>query len=575
MATPTVTYDKQEFRVCPITTFRVHRKAEPVMIVNAVVAILAMALGGIAALLMGLHKFPGQLFSLITEAQYYQVVTIHGINMLILWIVWFEIAAAYFVSTAILNSRLFSVPLAWVSTGLMLLGTLLLEFSIFFEPASWIMFTAYMPMVASPIFYLGYIFFAVGALVGGLVFVLTIIHAQKSGTYPHKALPLSVYGVFVAIVIAVQAILNGAIVMIIALLASLNIIDAATIDADLWKQMFWGFGHTAQYINISATAAVWYALIFLTVGAKPLSEKYSRLAFFLYLIFTVPVATHHLIVDPAYSLAFKMINATLLAFGLAIPSLIHAFVIPGAMEKKLREEGKSKDSLFGWIRALPWTKPGTGHLFWSILLFGVGGVLGAIQGTYQLNMIIHNTLRINAHFHLTVVAGTTMAFMGLAYYFMELIPRRKVFWPKLTALQPHIYGVGLALLSAGLFIAGVLGAPRRTATYDFYIASGLTLPGWDIGLWILGIGAIIAVAGGTIFVLQMVLSLFFGKKLPAEGDWSSPIPSTPVEASNGKHTKLDAPGTLAIGIGYLIIFMVWNIVTFLILSLKWPIGPGI
>ena len=578
MATITYDYDKTEFRVCPETAFRVHRKAEPLMIVNAVVAILALAVGGIAALIMGLHKMPGGIFSVLqNEGQYYTVVTIHGINMLILWIVFFEVAAAYFVVTALLNSKLFSIPMGWISFALMIAGALLLEYTIFFDPASTVMFTAYMPLKATPTFYLGYILFAVGVLVAGLNFFLSIYAAQKTKSYPYKSLPLTVYGVFVAFVIAVQAILNGAIVMVLALLYSLdiNIPGLVPIDADFWKQVFWGFGHTAQYINISATAAVWYALIAITIGAKPLNEKFSRLAFFLYLIFTVPVATHHLIVDPAYSMPYKMVNASLLAFGLAIPSLIHAFVIPGAMEAKMREEGKAGDGLFDWIKNLPWKEPGIGALFWSIFLFGFGGIMGSIQGTYQLNMITHNTLRINAHFHWTVVAGTTIAFMGLAYYFMRLIPRRKVIFPKLAALQPHIYGIGLGLLGAGMFIAGVQGAPRRTSNYDTYISLGFDPTIWNIGLWILGIGAIIAVIGGAIFVFQMVVSLFFGEKLPKEGDWSKVIPEPAALETNGGSTKLESKSTLAFGIAFMVLFIVFYMVTFLVLSRLWPIGPRV
>ncbi|MHA1990665.1 MAG: cbb3-type cytochrome c oxidase subunit I [Candidatus Hodarchaeales archaeon] len=582
MATITFDYKEEEFRVCPSTAFRVYRKAELPMILNAVVAILTLAVGGVAALLMGLYKTPmgadlfESLFNISPNSDwYYTIVTIHGVNMLILWIVFFEVAAMYFVSTAILNSRMYSVPLAWGAFALMVLGTLFLEYSIFFDPDSTVMFTAYMPLKASPYFYLGYILFAVGVLVAGLNFFLTVYHAKKSGSYPHKGLPLTVYGVFVAVIIAVQAILNGAIVMTVALLNSLDVALVANFDADLWKQIFWGFGHTAQYINISATAAVWYALIAVTMGAAPLNEKYSRIAFLCYLVFTVPVATHHLIVDPAYSLVFKMINASILAFGLAVPSLIHAFVIPGAMEKKMRDDGKAGEGLFDWIKNLPWKEPGIGALFWSILLFGFGGIMGSIQGTYQLNMITHNTLRINAHFHWTVVAGTTIAFMGFAYYFMALIPRRKVIWGRLSSWQPHIFGLGLAILGTGMFIAGVQGAPRRTANYDSYVNLGFDPLIWDIGLWLVGLGALIAVTGGVLFVLQMVLTLFFGEKLEKEGDFATPIPAAAEPESGNGSSRLHAKSTLTIGIGFMVLFFIFYTVSFLVLAGNWPIGPGV
>ncbi|MHA2099337.1 MAG: cbb3-type cytochrome c oxidase subunit I [Candidatus Kariarchaeaceae archaeon] len=572
------THTKEEFRVCPVTSFRVDRSSELLMVGHAVIAVLCLALGGLAALYIGLHKMPADApgFLAVEDADYYKWVEVHGFNMLIFWIVWFEVAAGYFVATAILNSKLYSQKLGYGAFVIMLLGTLMVQYNILLREAhNPVMFTAYWPLSYKEYadthwsFFLGYILFAVGVLVAGLNFFGTIYKAQKTKSYPHKSLPLVVYGVFVAFVIAVQAILNGAIVLILSWLMSMDVISPGDVDADFWKQIFWGFGHTAQYINISATAAVWYALITISTGAKPLNERLSRFAFLFYLLFTVPVSTHHLIVDPAYSLPFKMINATIMALGLAIPSMIHAFVIPGALEKQARVANPDMEkSLFGWIRTLPWKEqPAIPAVFWSVGLFGIGGILGSIQGTYQLNMITHNTLRINGHFHLTVVAGTTVAFMGLAYYFIELIPRRKIFFGNLKSLQIHLYAVGLVLLSLGMFIAGVQGAPRRTSTYDFY----QTDINWDPGLWILGIGAIIAVAGGALFIVLIVTSLFFGEKLPREGEDSQPIPAQNEDEENGTHTGLEAPGVMVLGLVYMAIFAVFYLVSFLILALGWEI----
>lgn len=572
-------HTKEDFRVCPVTSFRVDRNAELLMTGHAVIAILCMALGGIAALYMGLHKMPADVpgFLAVDDADYYKWVEIHGFNMLIFWMIWFEIAAGYFVVTAILNSKMYSPKLGYVAFAVMLVGTLMVEYNIVLRAEhNPVMFTAYWPLSAKEYanthwsFFLGYILFAVGTLIAAINFFLTIWKAQKTKSYPQKSLPLVVYGVFVAFVLAVQAILNGAIVFILSWLMSMGILEPGDIDADFWKQIFWGFGHTAQYINISATAAIWYALITISTGAKPMNEKLSRFAFLFYLLFTIPVSTHHLIVDPAYSLPFKMINATLIALGLAIPSMIHAFVIPGALEKHARLQNPDMEkSLFGWIKTLPWkTQPAIPAVFWSVALFGIGGILGAIQGTYQLNMITHNTLRINSHFHLTVVAGSTIAFMGLAYYFIELIPRRQIFFGNLKSLQIHLYAIGLTLLSLGMFIAGVQGAPRRTSTYEFY---GTDI-NWDPGLWVLGIGAIVAVAGGALFIILIVFSLFFGKRLEREGDFDAqPIPAQNVEEENGTHTGLEAPGVMALGLVYMAIFAVFYIVSFLILGLGWEL----
>ncbi|MHA2030206.1 MAG: hypothetical protein ACW99Q_12490 [Candidatus Kariarchaeaceae archaeon] len=104
------THTKEEFRVCPVTSFRVDRSSELLMVGHAVIAVLCLALGGLAALYIGLHKMPADApgFLAVEDADYYKWVEVHGFNMLIFWIVWFEVAAGYFVATAILNSKLYS-----------------------------------------------------------------------------------------------------------------------------------------------------------------------------------------------------------------------------------------------------------------------------------------------------------------------------------------------------------------------------------------------------------------------------------------------------------------------------------
>ena len=225
------THTRDDFRVCPVTSFRVDRSAELLMVGHAVIAILAMALGGIAALYIGLHKMPSDAgFLAVSDADYYKWVEIHGFNMLIFWMVWFEVAAGYFVATALLNSKLYSTKLGYAAFAIMLIGTLMVEYNIVLRAEhNPVMFTAYWPLSYKEYanthwsFFLGYILFAVGTLIAGLNFFGTIWKAQKTKSYPHKSLPLVVYGVFVAFVISVQAILNGAIVFILSLLMSMGI----------------------------------------------------------------------------------------------------------------------------------------------------------------------------------------------------------------------------------------------------------------------------------------------------------------------------------------------------------------
>ena len=66
--------------------------------------------------------------------------------------------------------------------------------------------------------------------------------------------------------------------------------------------------------------------------------------------------------------------------------------------------------MFDWLRRAPWHDPGFSSLIFSVFVFGfVGGITGVTIGTEQINIIVHNTLRVPGHFHATVVSGTAMA----------------------------------------------------------------------------------------------------------------------------------------------------------------------
>ena len=94
--------------------------------------------------------------------------------------------------------------------------------------------------------------------------------------------------------------------------------------------------------------------------------------------------------------------------------MIHGFTVPASVEVAMRHKGYGK-GLFGWLTSAPWCNPGFSAFFLSLIIFGFGGgITGVTLGTQQINIIAHNTLRIPGHFHVTVVGGTTLAFMGLA-----------------------------------------------------------------------------------------------------------------------------------------------------------------
>jgi len=85
---------------------------------HAVVAVVILLLGGISALLVTLPRWPA--VHLLPAYRFYQLLTTHGVIMLIFWMITFEIAILYFCSSTLLKVRLATPKLAWVGFGLMI-----------------------------------------------------------------------------------------------------------------------------------------------------------------------------------------------------------------------------------------------------------------------------------------------------------------------------------------------------------------------------------------------------------------------------------------------------------------------
>jgi cytochrome c oxidase subunit 1 len=268
-----------EFRTCPYTGLKVHISAQTLIKANAVAAVIFLAIGGLFGLLVALTRWPA--VHLLPAEWFYLVLTAHGLDVLLVWIIFFEIAVLYFASAILLNSRLATPRLAWVAFALMLIGAGLTNVAVLQGDSS-VMFTSYPPMQATPNFYLGLILFAVGALVAVFIFFGTLVIAKEEGTY-EGSIPLVTFGALTAAIIAVFTLASGAIILIPTWLWSLGLISY--IDPLMYKLVWWGMGHSSQQINVSAHVAVWYAIIALVLGAKPLSEKVSRSAFLLYILF--------------------------------------------------------------------------------------------------------------------------------------------------------------------------------------------------------------------------------------------------------------------------------------------------
>jgi|TARA_B100000315_G_scaffold260920_1_gene327361 cytochrome c oxidase subunit 1 len=561
------------FRVCPDTGLKFHRPAENLMKVNAVAAVVFLLVGGLYGLLVGLTRW--QAVHLLGPDDFYMVLTLHGLNVLIFWIIFFEIAVLYFCSSTLLGCRLAAPRIAWAGFALMLIGAVMNN-AIVLQGNSSVMMTSYAPMGAHPLFYLSLILFAVGALIGCFVFFGTLVIAKEEKTY-EGSVSLVTFGAITAAIIAVFTIVSGAIILIPTLLWSLGWI--ANIDALMYRLIWWGFGHSSQQINVSAHIAIWYAIAAIVFGAKPLSEKVSRMAFLMYILFLQLASAHHLLVDPGVSSEFKMFNTSYAMYLAVMASMVHGLTVPGSIEAAQRAKGLNS-GLFEWLRKAPWGNPTFSGMFISLLGFGfLGGISGVVMGTEQLNILLHNTLYVPGHFHATVVIGTTLAFMAMTYWLVPILFRRELVMKGLASWQPYLFGGGMAGVSLFLMGAGTVGVPRRHWDISFSDATAgavYEFPGAaNTMLALNGVFVVLAVLGGAAFCVIVVSSLLFGKKLGEDEKVSVPMiaeaPSDADYVGIGRGS-ISVPGTLVFALVFFASFAIYYFVNWKFLGETWGIS---
>ncbi|MBC5785644.1 cbb3-type cytochrome c oxidase subunit I [Ramlibacter sp. USB13] len=560
------------YRTCPRSGLQFEARAERLMIANAVTAVVALLVGGLLAIGVVLTRWPAVHW--LAADTFYMVLTAHGIDMLIFWIIFFEVAVLYFCSSTLLRCRLATPNLAWFAFALMLIGAVTNNVAVF-QGGSSVMMTSYVPMMAAPSFYLGLILFAVGALVACFVFFGTLVVAKREKTY-EGSVPLVTFGAITAAIIAVFTITSGAIILIPTFLMSIGVVKQ--VDPLVYRTIWWAFGHSSQQINVAAHISIWYAVAAIAFGAKPMSERVSRGAFLLYILFLQLASAHHLLADPGLSTGWKVVNTSYFMYFAVLASMIHGLTIPGAIEVAQRQKGYTR-GLFEWLRKAPWGNPVFSGMFISLVGFGfLGGISGVMMGTEQLNMLIHNTIYVPGHFHATVVIGTTLSFMALTYFLIPVLFRREMILPQWAKLQPWLFGLAMYFFVLVMMGAGTLGVSRRHWDMAFQGAAlAYEWPGAAyLMMGLVGISGIAAIAGGGIYITVTVGSLLFGKKLESgkPNAKTTPVPraAPTVVAQSYGSAGFAAPGTFLLAMLFLVAFVLYYFINWKYLGQLWGLS---
>ena len=443
------------------STYKVDRRDAKLSMAHFYVAFVALALGGLAGLLQTLVR-TGKL-ELPFGISYYQVLTVHGVLLgLILttfFILGFQFAAVSRTTGTLSNG---ARKAGWIGFTLMTIGTAMAATMVLLNEAS-VLFTFYAPLKAHPIFYIGLTLVVVGSWFACGAMISNYVRWRKQNK--GKVSPLLTFMVVINSVLWIVATIGVASTVLIQMLPwSLGLVD--TIDVLISRTLFWYFGHPLVYFWLLPAYMCWYVVIPKVLNTKIFSDSLARMSFILFLLFSVPVGFHHQLLEPGIDPAWKFLQV-ILTFLVVIPSLMTAFSLFGTFEMYGRSKGAT--GLFGWIKKLPWGDARFVVPFIGMISFIPAGAGGMVNASNQLNQVVHNTVWVTGHFHLTLATAVVLTFFGISYWLVPHLTGRVLTkkMNKLAIVQAIFWSIGMAFMSGAMHAAGLLGAPRRSS-YSTY-----------------------------------------------------------------------------------------------------------
>ncbi len=343
------------------------------------------------------------------------------------------------------------------------------------------------------------------SILTGLNFIVTIHRLRAKGMTFFK-MPLFIWSLYATSWIQVLATPIVSITLLLVTferLLKVGIFDPSLGgDPVLYQHLFWIYSHPAVYIMILPAMGVISEII--PVFAQRTIFGYRFIAFSSIGIALLGslVWAHHMFTAGMSGVA--MIVFSLLTFLVSIPSAVKVFNWVATLYK-------------GSIRV----EPPLMYALAFIFLFSIGGFTGLIQGALSVNLHIHDTSFIVAHFHYVMFGGTGFGiFAALHYWFPKMFGRKyntgtsKVaFWFLFT---------GFNLLYFPMFVMGWLGMPRRY--YDY-------LPEYHIYHLISTIGSWILISGLLLMAYNFIKALRKGEVVTERNiwggetlEWTTPTP---------------------------------------------------
>jgi len=322
----------------------------------------------------------------------------------------------------------------------------------------------------------------------GINFIVTV-HRMRAPGMTWNRMPLFVWATYATAVIQVLATPVLAITLLLLIVErtlGIGIFDPAMGgDPVLYQHFFWFYSHPAVYIMILPAFGIISELITIHSRKHIFGYKAIALSSVAIAIISFLVWGHHMFVSGQSELAAMIFS--FLTFAVAVPTAIKVFSWVATLYK-------------GSIAFNTPMLYGLGFIF----LFTIGGLTGIFLGTLSVDVHLHDTYFVVAHFHYVMMGGTVIAFIGGLHHW----------WPKMTGrMFSERWGkiafvlvfIGFNLTFFSQFILGTRGMPRRYHEY---------LPRFTLWHVLSSIGSQILGIGLFIILFYLLYSLFRGARAP-------------------------------------------------------------
>jgi len=329
----------------------------------------------------------------------------------------------------------------------------------------------YIPVIMSSMFYAALVILGSSMALMALLVILNLLNRPTDEADSHGfGLDVLSLGGVAASVIYLVAFAH--------FLHAWSLLNGTPVTHQFNEDMFWAGGHVLQFVNVTLLVTAWYAVASTVLNRIPFNPMAVVAA--IVLLILGAMAT------PVFSSTFEVFGGT---WRTAFTNLQYLFALVS-----LTVAVPMAKNVFG-LPNKPWKNPGYVVLVLSPLVFGVGGIMGLF--------VDGQDTRTPAHYH-GMIAGITLAFIGLFYtVFLPLIKRR-ITNPRLALISVWMFGISQATAIVGLYLAGGYGAARKVAGAE----QGLTAFTAKLGMGLNGGAGLFAIIGGALFVWVALTAIF-------------------------------------------------------------------